>query len=396
MSNHDSTMNDAPRRILLVCPQRIGDVLLATPIARSIKRAWPNAMIDMLVFAGTEGALEGNTDVRDIIVVPRRAGIGARLHELTRLWRHYDVALSPIATDRARIYCWAAGKQSLGMLLPHAKDRAKAWLLNRHLLFDDLDTHTVNMGLALTSIMRIEPSYEVVPPSVAPEALTALKQRLSAMDGAAFAVLHPYPKFRYKMWTPHGWIALTEALRARGIEVVFTGSAEPAETAYVAAIAAALTRASPKKVLDLSGSLSLAETAELIRLAAIYVGPDTAVTHIAAATGTPTVALFGPSNPVKWGPWPQQWASVASPWKRIGSRRQGNVFLVQGTARCTPGVPCMLEGCERHLESRSDCLENLGVGTVIEAVDAMLAKPSSATTIMIQKSEPVSASHGQT
>ena len=75
----------------------------ACTMARSIKRAWPNAMIDMLVFAGTEGALEGNTDVRDIIVVPRRAGIGARLGELTRLWRHYDVALSPIATDRVKM-----------------------------------------------------------------------------------------------------------------------------------------------------------------------------------------------------------------------------------------------------------------------------------------------------
>jgi hypothetical protein len=56
----------------------------------------------------------------------------------------------------------------------------------------------------------------------------------------------------------------------------------------------------------------------------------------------------------------------------------------------------MLEGCERHLESRSDCLENLAVGTVIEAVDAMTAKSSPATTIMLQESESVSASHGQT
>jgi heptosyltransferase-3 len=335
-------MNDAPRHILLVCPQRIGDVLLATPIARSIKRAWPNAMIDMLVFVGTEGALEGNTDLRDVIVVPRRAGIGARLRELTRLWRHYDVALSPIATDRARIYCWAAGKQSLGMLLPQAKDRAKSLLLNQHLPFDDLDTHTVNMGLALTSLMRIEPSYEVVPPCAAPEALVALKRRLHSLDGEAFAVLHPFPKFRYKMWTPRGWIALVEALRARGLGVVFTGSAEPAEIAYVTAIAEAVARASTKGVLDLSGSLSLAETAALIRMAVIYIGPDTAVTHIAAATGTPTVALFGPSNPVKWGPWPQQWAGERSPWARVGGGRQGNVFLVQGTARCAPGVPCML------------------------------------------------------
>lgn len=358
----------APRRILLACPQRIGDVLLATPLARSMKRAWPDAELDLLVFAGTEGVLEGNPDIAQMITVPRRAGLIESIRQLRRLWRRYDLAITPLPTDRARIYCWAAGRRRIGFLQRVAQDRAKALLLDQTLLFDDLDTHTVSMGLRLAEMLGIAPCYAVVPPGITPERVNALLTRLRPLAGTPFAVLHPYPKYRYKMWTHAAWIALAQALYARGLAVVFTGSPEPAETAYVDEIARALPNGNG--ALNLAGTLSLGETAELIRRARLYVGPDTAVTHIAAATGTPTIALFGPSNPVKWGPWPSTWSSSASPWSRRGSGRQGNVYLLQGPGEC---VPCMLEGCERKLDSSSDCLEKLAVGTVMEAVTALLA-----------------------
>jgi lipopolysaccharide heptosyltransferase III len=93
---------------------------------------------------------------------------------------------------------------------------------------------------------------------------------------------------------------------------------------------------------------------------------------MAAALGVPTVAMFGPSNPIKWGPWPKDWsASSTSPWQFRGSQRQGNVFLLQGEGDC---VPCLHEGCDRHIESLSDCLQTLPVSRVIEAVRSMLAQ----------------------
>ena len=362
-------------------------MLLATPLARSIKQAWPDVQLDMLVFAGTEGVLEGNGDIAEVIVVSRGAGMIERLRQLQRLWRRYDVAVSPLPTDRARIYCWAAGKKRFGVVQPIAKERAKKWLLHQTLNFDDLNTHTVSMGLRLTKLMGIRPCNEVVPPRVLPDNLAPLLARLGELGDAPFAVLHTFPKFRYKMWTEAGWIALVQALYARGLGVILTGSADPAEVAYVEKIA----HASPAGTLNLAGTLSLAETAELIRRASLYIGPDTAVTHIAAATGTPTVALFGPSNPVKWGPWPSTWTKEASPWSRVGSGRQGNVTILQGVATC---VPCMLEGCERHINSRSDCLETMTVGTVIDAIDALLLNTDARKTIMLKISETPAANYG--
>ena len=130
-------------------------------------------------------------------------------------------------------------------------------------------------------------------------------------------------------------------------------------------------------VTDLSGKLSLAELAELIRGARLYVGPDTSVTHIAAACGTPTVALFGPSNPVKWGPWPIGAADDPSPWRMLGQpwQRKGNVALLQGVQPADLGhcLPCRLEGCERHLGSESRCLTEMPADPVIAAARELLA-----------------------
>jgi heptosyltransferase-3 len=177
-------------------------------------------------------------------------------------------------------------------------------------------------------------------------------------------VLHPYPKFRYKMWTHHGWIALGRWLGDRGLRVVLTGSAAADEREYIERIARELPDA-----LNVAGKLTLGGVAYVVSKAAVYVGPDTAVTHAAAGLGVPTVALFGPSNPVKWGPWPAGHDAHEDPWARRGNQAVRNVQLVQGAGPC---VPCGFEGCERHVESSSDCLTSLEPEVVIEAVRSAL------------------------
>jgi heptosyltransferase-3 len=122
--------------------------------------------------------------------------------------------------------------------------------------------------------------------------------------------------------------------------------------------------------VNLVGRMTLPALGYLLSRAVLYVGTDTAVSHMAAAVGVPTVVLFGPSNPVKWGPWPKDFPeTVQSPWRRQGSQRQGNVFLLQGEGDC---VPCLGEGCDRHINSLSDCLQRLSIGRVIAAAEAML------------------------
>jgi len=127
----------------------------------------------------------------------------------------------------------------------------------------------------------------------------------------------------------------------------------------------------PAGTINLAGQLTLAQSACAIAGARVYVGPDTLTTHMAAAIGVPTVALYGPSNPVKWGPWPKDFTGTTSPWQRVGSQSMRNVRLVQGVGAC---VPCMREGCDQHVASFSDCLRQLPLPTVTAAVERALGK----------------------
>jgi heptosyltransferase-3 len=358
---HPPFERQPPRRILLVCTQRIGDVLLATPLARSLKQAWPESEIHFLVFKGTEGVLAGNPDIDQIIAVPQRTGWRGKLAQFRQLWRRYDLAASTIATDRARLYGWVGARFRVGFVTE--KEKGKTLLLDRWLTFDDRDSHTVAMGLRLTELLGVTACYHVVPPMIAPALQHTLLSRLGGLEKQAYVVLHPSPKFAYKMWRQEGWVELAQWLLQQGLQVVLTGGPDAEERAYAEAIARQV------QVLNLAGDLSLAETATLLDHAKLFIGPDTAVTHIAAAVGIPTIALFGPSNPIKWGPWPKGYSRPESPWPWRGGGRCGNVRLIQGPGDC---VPCLLEGCDRHIGSSSLCLKKIESSTLIDAAKVML------------------------
>jgi heptosyltransferase III len=356
-----------PRTILVVCTRRIGDVLLATPLARSLKHRWPDAQIDMLVFEGTAGVLEHNPDIRSVISVAQRARFGERLADARKIWRRYDLACAAMTSDRAAFYCWFAGRKRVGIVEPAGKSGFKRLLFNRLAVENHTRWHTVQSALSLLPLLDVAPCPQVVAPGIGPNAQAGarLDRQLAAAAGKPTAVLHLYPMYTYKMWHEEGWLALIDWLRAQGYAIVLTGGPAEAEVAYAQRIGA---RAGGT-LISLVGQLSLGETAEAIRRARLFVGPDTSATHIAAATGTPTIALFGPSKPVRWGPWPQGWSAPTSPWPMVGSGRHGNVYLLQGTGAC---VPCTLEGCEAHLGSWSDCLLMLDANRVIDAAAELL------------------------
>ena len=91
--------------------------------------------------------------------------------------------------------------------------------------------------------------------------------------------------------------------------------------------------------------------------------------HLAAATGCPTVVLFGPMDPRVWGPWPA--GGLKEAWNASGTiQNRGNVWIVQNPLPC---LPCTFEGCERHVGSASICLEELSADQVLAAVDQALA-----------------------
>lgn len=355
-----------PAEVLIVVTRRIGDVLLATPLIRSLKAAWPGTAIDVLVFAGTQGALAGNADIRTVIAVPERPTFGEQCTVVKSLFRQYALALSLVPGDRPTLYAYLAGRKRAGLLVGTTKEAWKQRLLDAWVPFDDLNTHTVRMHLSLAAVLGIPASSDIPVGWTARDAEAVDELLGNHPDARPLAVFHTYPKFRYKLWPLERWQSLGAALARGGYRLALTGSADAAERAFIDALAARL----PPDTVNAAGLLTLSGSACLVSRAAAYIGADTAMTHIAAALGVPTVALFGPSNPVKWGPWPRAHPPERNPWQRCGSQQVGNVALVQGLQAC---VPCLLEGCDRHVDSASDCLESLPVARVLTAVDRIVA-----------------------
>jgi heptosyltransferase-3 len=136
--------------------------------------------------------------------------------------------------------------------------------------------------------------------------------------------------------------------------------------AGVAAIAA------PPRLVDASGRLDFGQLAGLLARAALYIGPDTSVTHLAASTGVAVIALFGPTVPTRWGPIAGD--GSAPPFVRIDTsllQRRGAIVLLQGPGTC---VPCGRAGCDDHRESVSECLEAITPERVIAQARALLAE----------------------
>jgi heptosyltransferase III len=345
-------------RVLVVALRRLGDVLLTTPLMRSLKRAYPAASIDALVFAGTEGMLTGNPDIAGVVTMPERPNAHESLALLRRLRRRYDLAVATQTGDRPTGFAWAAGRQSAGPVEATGMAASlKRFALSRSYVVDR-DEHRVLDVLRLADVLGIPRVAEIVCP--------AGEVRQELVPPAQYAVVHAAPMFRYKRWTDDGWRGLAAALGARGLMTVVTGG--PSDRAYLDAVWAGT------EVLRLDGKLTWPEVSALISAARVYVGADTAVTHLAAATGCCTVSLYGPTDPRIWGPWPA--GGLDRPWLAAGTIQQRrNVWLVQNPLPC---LPCQQEGCERRLDSYSQCLDELSVAQVMSAVDQALALDAAA------------------
>jgi heptosyltransferase-3 len=351
-------------RILVVALRRLGDVLLTTPLIRSLKRAWPDAAIDALVFRGTEGILAGNPDVAAVVTMPERASPGESLALMRRLSRAYDLAISTQTGDRPTFFTWVAGRRRAGFVESSGFiSRVKRQALDYPVTIAS-GVHRVHQVLQLAEALGIPAIPEIVAPQGA---------RPSATPDRPYAVIHAVPMFRYKRWIREGWRELAARLSARGLAVIATGGPSEDDRGYLDEVCAG-----QPEVRRLDGALAWSELATLIADAQAYIGPDTSVTHLAAATGAPTVALYGPTDPRLWGPWPA--SGLDQPWDAAGTiQNRGNVWLVQNPPSCPWSIlPCQQEGCERRLDSYSRCLDELTVSQVLSAVDLALASASPA------------------
>jgi heptosyltransferase III len=364
-------------RILVIALRRLGDVLFATSLTASLRRAYYDAVIDVLVFDGTAEILVGNPDINRVVTMPQRSSAWQSLVLALRLAKRYDLAISTQSGDRPTLFALVAGRRHVGPV-----DGGRRGALRRRALWRSVEpqpgAHRLEDMLRLADAIGIARVGHLVCPGGVSSLDGGRASRASHggetppfREAAAgdYAVIHAAPMFQYKRWTVDGWRTVAAKLLARGLRVITTGGPGAEERAFLDRVWGTL-----PDVERRDGQLSWPELARLLADARLFVGPDTSVTHLAAAAGCPTVALFGPTDPRQWGPVPA--GGLEPMWEASGTiQRRNNVWLVQHPLPC---LPCQQEGCERHTTSFSKCLDDLQAAEALEAADAALALPAAA------------------
>ena len=343
------SLSTTPKRILIITLRHLGDVLLCTPLFNSLRLAYPNAVIDVLVYTNTASIIYGNPHIDSIVCVTNKPSRTEYFDLIKKIFRHYDLSIVTQTGDRPLLYSFLSSAHRIA-LVPPKPDKGwwKRYLVQGWTEFDDVNTHTVIQLLQLMDVLNKPKIYNLI---------ATANQPLTTSIPTPYAVLHLFPLWTYKRWNIKGWKQIAHYLLDRNIDIVLTGGPDSNEIQYVSNFHNQL----PKQVINLAGKTSLGQLSTLISNAKLYIGPDTGVTHLASATGTPTIAIFGPTNPIKWAPWPVNYCSDNNPFFKKGNQQVNNVFLIQGKGDC---VPCHLEGCEQHRASHSVCLDNLAASEI--------------------------------
>ena len=353
----DPVSTGALKRALVIKLRHHGDVLLTAPVFSALKQAAPDCEIDALVYSDTAPMLADHPAI-------------ARLHTIDRNWKKLGLIGQAraewglLSQLRARDYSlvvhltehkrgawltrlidprWAVAPRRKGEFWRGSFSHFYPWANHPR-------RHTVETNLDALRRIGIQPHVVdkrvIMVPGAAAEARVDALLAEHGLAAKQFIHLHPASRWLFKCWPSDKVAALCNALHARGHRLVLTAAPDDKEKALIADVL----RGCSAAPIDLSGQLSLKELAALTARARLFVGVDSAPMHIAATMGTPTVALFGPSGELEWGPW------------NVAHR------VVTSNHSCRP---CGQDGCGGS--KVSECLTTLPVEQVLSACTELLA-----------------------
>ncbi|HET7843254.1 MAG TPA: putative lipopolysaccharide heptosyltransferase III, partial [Xanthomonadales bacterium] len=324
----------------------------------------PHAEVDALVYRETAPMLTGHPAIAQLHAIDRawkERGIAAQAQGEWRLLRElrarrYDLLVH--LTEHPR------GVTLARLLRPRfAVARApvkNAALWRRHFTHfyrvpERTERHMVEQNLDALRRIGIYPADDerklvLVPGDAATKRVDALLAQ-HGLGARSFVQVHAGSRWLFKCWQPERTAALVHGIVGDGLAVVLTGAPDARERALNDAILALLAPATRTSTVDLTGQLTLPELAAVAMRARAFAGVDSAPMHIAAAVGTPTLALFGPSSEIAWGPW-------SVPARVVTSAH--------------PCRPCGLDGCGGG--KVSECITTLPVARVHDALRELIAE----------------------
>ena len=335
-----------PRRVLIIKPSAIGDVVHALPVLRLLRVRWPHAHFSWLVTPACAGLLDGHPDLHEVIRFERREfGKGWRsprtLVALARFAlglgrRKFDLVIDLQGLFRSG---WLAGVTRAAVRVGLADAREGAGLFYTHSVPTDDpaaggERHAIERYLCVAEALGCGRG----PVEFRFATDDADRRHVAGLVPERYAVLLPGTNWPTKRWPVERFAQMVGPLRERfGLHAVLAGG--PGEVELSAQVVSIAGR---EGVIDLTGKTNLRQLVALLERAELVVANDSGPMHIAAALGRPLVAPFGPTNPVRTGPY----------------GRMGSVIRLD-----IPCSPCYSRRC-----SHQSCLQWLGVEPVLEMI----------------------------
>jgi heptosyltransferase III len=337
--------------ILIIQLKHLGDILLTTPVISALKAAWPQAAVSALVPLGMEAMLTEHPRLTEVLTIDRRDRspwnfftFAAGLRR-----RRFDLVLEFSGGDRGALYTWLTrARTRMGFQHPRRPFWQRRLAFTRLAPPPPLREHTVEKNLDLVRALGVA-AHHHGPEFFWNQRTEQEVQDLLRRHGLTpknFILIHPPARWLFKCWTAQGYAAVIDALQNDyKLPVVLTAAPVSQERQFMQEIAHRL-QTNP---VNLAGQLDLKALGAMIAQARLFIGVDSAPMHLAAAVGTPTVVLFGPSGPYNWRPW-----------------GQGHLVLTKDFD-CQP---CGRDGCNGTKISR--CLTAITPAEVLAAVDQQL------------------------
>jgi len=319
-------------------------VVQALPVLRLIKQHHPSSQIYWWLSADLLSLLEGDPDLEGIFRFERRRWASPQnWDELIRsIWRirghAFDWVIDLQALARSGIIAWLArGKFTIG--LDDLREGAAA-LYDIRVARPSYYTHAVDWYLAVLPVLGVPVHRNFVWFPRRNEVAAAIQQKWK-VEETRWIIINPGARWLNKRWPAEFYRQLARRIATEHpkIRIAIMGGNEDA------ALAEAVIDGIPNQCLNLVGKTSLAEMIEWIRMSELMVTNDTGPMHVAAALGKPVVAIFGPTEPQRTGPYGQVDRALRIP---------------------LPCAPCLKSVCTNH--TPLECLWNVSPRAVFERV----------------------------
>src|SRR5580765_5317811 len=334
------------RHILLIKPSSLGDIVHAMPTCAAIHRAYPKARLTWLVKREWAGLVERIDGVDR--VWPVESTLQGWLSEVSPLRAEgFDLVMDLQGLFRSAAIGWLTGSP---LLVGFANGReGSPWFYSRRVPVPQLEMHAVDRYLlvakAVGAVESGAPEFRFRLPQTGYEEVDRLLSRSGVMPGTSWVALNVSARWPTKRWPAASFAEVADRLQQEGCgAVVMIGG--PDERADVAAVSGMM----KTPAIDLAGATTVGLLPALLSRASLLITNDSGPMHVAAAVGTPVVALFGPTSVARTGPY------------GLGHR----VLTTELSCR-----PCLSRTCQNPVQL--ECLTRISPEQVFAAVRDQLA-----------------------